>query len=41
MPNAIFTPRTGIAQGKMVYIGKGGGIDGKVKTSDIGNAARA
>src|SRR6185312_3066962 len=30
MPNAIFTLRTGIAQGKMVYIGKGGDIDGKV-----------
>ena len=30
MPNAIFTLRTGIAQGKMVYIGKGGAIDGKV-----------
>ena len=30
MPNAIFTLRTGIAQGKMVFIGKGGDIDGKV-----------
>jgi len=30
MPNAIFTLRTGIAQGKMVYIGKGGSIDGKI-----------
>jgi nitrite reductase (NO-forming) len=30
MPNAIFTLRTGIAQGKMVHIGKGGAIDGKV-----------
>jgi len=30
MPNAIFTLRTGIAQGKMVYIGKGGDIDGKI-----------
>ncbi len=30
MPNATFTLRTGIAQGKMVYIGKGGDIDGKV-----------
>ncbi len=30
MPNAIFTLRSGIAQGKMVYIGKGGDIDGKV-----------
>src|ERR1700704_5851903 len=29
MPNAAFTLRTGIAQGKMVYIGKGGDIDGK------------
>ena len=29
MPNAVFTLRTGIAQGKMVYIGKGGDIDGK------------
>ena len=30
MPNAVITLRTGIAQGKMVYIGKGGAIDGKV-----------
>jgi nitrite reductase (NO-forming) len=30
MPNAVFTLRTGIAQGKMVYIGRGGDIDGKV-----------
>jgi len=30
MPNASFTLRTGIAQGKMVYIGKGGDIDGKI-----------
>jgi nitrite reductase (NO-forming) len=30
MPNAIFTLRTGITQGKMVYFGKGGNIDGKV-----------
>jgi nitrite reductase (NO-forming) len=30
MPNAIFTLRTGIADGKMVYLGKGGVIDGKV-----------
>jgi nitrite reductase (NO-forming) len=30
MPNAVFTLRTGIAQGKMVYIGKGGDIDGQV-----------
>ena len=30
MPNAMFTLRTGIAQGKMVYIGKGGTIDGQV-----------
>jgi nitrite reductase (NO-forming) len=30
MPNANFTLRTGIAEGKMVYIGKGGDIDGKV-----------
>jgi nitrite reductase (NO-forming) len=30
MPNAVFTLRTGIAQGKMVYIGKGGDIDGKI-----------
>ena len=29
MPNAVFTLRTGIAEGKMVYIGKGGDIDGK------------
>src|SRR5580704_16089487 len=29
MPNAIFTLRTGITQGKMVYIGKGGVIDAK------------
>jgi nitrite reductase (NO-forming) len=29
MPNAIFTLRTGIKQGRMVYIGKGGDIDGK------------
>ena len=29
MPNTAFTLRTGIAQGKMVYIGKGGDIDGK------------
>lgn len=29
MPNAVFTLRTGIARGKMVYIGKGGNIDGK------------
>jgi nitrite reductase (NO-forming) len=30
MPRAMFTLRTGIAQGKMVYIGKGGSIDGQV-----------
>src|SRR5258708_4476543 len=30
MPNAIFTLRTGIAQGKMVYLGKGGDIEGKI-----------
>jgi nitrite reductase (NO-forming) len=30
MPNAIFTLRTGVAQGKMVYIGKGGSIEGQV-----------
>jgi nitrite reductase (NO-forming) len=30
MPQAVFTLRTGIAEGKMVYIGKGGDIDGKV-----------
>jgi nitrite reductase (NO-forming) len=30
MPNATFTLRTGIAQGKMVYVGRGGPIDGKV-----------
>ena len=30
IPNASFTLRTGIAQGKMVYIGRGGDIDGKV-----------
>jgi nitrite reductase (NO-forming) len=30
IPNANFTLRTGIAQGKMVYIGRGGDIDGKV-----------
>lgn len=30
MPNAVFTLRTGIAQGKMVYLGKGGTIDGQV-----------
>ena len=30
MPNASFTLTTGIAQGKMVFIGKGGAIDGKV-----------
>lgn len=30
MPNAIFTLRTGVANGKMVYIGKGGDIDGKI-----------
>jgi nitrite reductase (NO-forming) len=29
-PDASFTLRTGIAQGKMVYIGKGGAIDGLV-----------
>ena len=29
-PNAVFTLGTGIAQGKMVFIGKGGAIDGKV-----------
>ena len=30
MPSAMFTLRSGIAQGKMVYIGKGGAIDGQV-----------
>ncbi len=30
MPNASFMLRTGIAQGKMVYIGKGGALDGQV-----------
>jgi nitrite reductase (NO-forming) len=30
MPNAVFTLRTGITHGKMVYIGKGGDIEGKV-----------
>src|SRR5450432_1580626 len=30
MPNATFTLRTGIAQGKMVYIGKGGAIEGQI-----------
>lgn len=30
VPNAVFTLRTGISQGKMVYIGKGGAIDGQV-----------
>jgi nitrite reductase (NO-forming) len=30
IPNASFTLRSGIAQGKMVYIGRGGDIDGKV-----------
>lgn len=30
MPNDIFTLVTGIDQGKMVYVGKGGNIDGKV-----------
>ena len=29
-PDASFTLRTGIAEGKMVYIGKGGAIDGQV-----------
>ena len=29
-PDASFTLHTGIAQGKIVYIGKGGAIDGKV-----------
>jgi len=29
-PDASFTLRTGIAHGKMVYIGKGGAIDGQV-----------
>jgi hypothetical protein len=29
-PNASFTLRTGIAKGKMVFIGKGGAIDGQV-----------
>ena len=29
-PDASFTLRSGIAQGKMVYIGKGGTIDGQV-----------
>src|SRR6185437_3947404 len=30
MPNASFTLVTGIADGKMVFIGRGGKIDGKV-----------
>jgi nitrite reductase (NO-forming) len=30
MSNASFTPRTGIDAGKMAFIGKGGGIDGRV-----------
>ena len=30
MPNASFTLRTGIAGGKMVFIGRGGAIDGKI-----------
>jgi nitrite reductase (NO-forming) len=30
IPNTIFTLKTGIAQGKMVYVGKGGDIEGKV-----------
>jgi nitrite reductase (NO-forming) len=30
MPNASFTLRSGIAQGKMVFIGSGGAIDGQV-----------
>lgn len=30
LPNANFTLRTGIAGGKMVFIGRGGAIDGKV-----------
>src|SRR5689334_7048892 len=30
LPNATFTLRTGIANGKMVYVGKGGDIDCKV-----------
>ncbi|MEW6596795.1 MAG: copper-containing nitrite reductase [Pseudomonadota bacterium] len=30
MPNASYTLRTGVAGGKMVYIGKGGEIEGKV-----------
>jgi nitrite reductase (NO-forming) len=30
--NAAFTSRTGIAQGKMVFIGKGGAIEGKINT---------
>jgi len=30
MPTASFTLRTGIAQGKMVFIGKGGDIEGRV-----------
>src|SRR6478735_11358581 len=30
MPNASFTLRTGVAGGKMVYIGKGGAIDGLI-----------
>jgi nitrite reductase (NO-forming) len=29
-PNAVFTLSTGIAEGKMVFIGRGGAIDGKV-----------
>ena len=30
MPNASFTLSTGVAEGKMVFIGRGGAIDGKV-----------
>jgi nitrite reductase (NO-forming) len=30
MPNVTYTLRTGIAQGKMVYIGRGGAIEGKI-----------
>lgn len=29
-PDENFTLRTGIAQGKMVFIGKGGAIDGQI-----------
>ena len=30
MPNASFTLTTGIAQGKVVFLGKGGAMDGQV-----------